>query len=360
MRYLPLLSLLLSLLITRAAAEELPVIKVGNEGQPFVLSSGEPFLPWGFNYDRDSSGRLIEDYWENDWQKVAEDFHEMRALGANVVRIHLQFGRFMKSPTEPDLAALDRLARLVQLAEETELYLDLTGLGCYHKADVPQWYDSLPESDRWHAQAEYWKAIARICSDSPAIFCYNLMNEPVLPGDGKPAKDWLGPAFAGKHYVQFLTLDTTGRSRDELFIAWSKELSAAIRQHDRQHLITVGLVPWILDRSEDGYGYINENSTRHLDFLALHLYPKTGEVKKAHETLKGFAGIGKPVVIEEIFPLHCTIEELEAFIENASSHVAGWIGFYWGEYPEEPQTVGDRLTREWLELFQKQQGVESE
>ena len=47
-------------------------------------------------------------------------FQEMKSLGANVVRIHLQFGTFMESPTKPRQSSLDQLARLVKLAEETD------------------------------------------------------------------------------------------------------------------------------------------------------------------------------------------------------------------------------------------------
>ena len=48
----------------------------------------------------------------------------------------------------------------MKLAEATGLYLDITGLGCYHKKDVPEWYDKLDESDRWAAQAKFWEAVA--------------------------------------------------------------------------------------------------------------------------------------------------------------------------------------------------------
>ena len=56
-------------------------------------------------------------------------------------------------------------------------------------------------------QARFWEAVAGRCADSPAVFCYDLMNEPVVPGGKRKAGDWLGPPFAGKHFVQFITLD---------------------------------------------------------------------------------------------------------------------------------------------------------
>ena len=86
-------------------------IAVARDAAGFVLEpSGRPFTPWGFNYDHDQAGRLIEEYWESDWPRIEEDFREMRELGANVVRIHLQFGRFMRGPDEPNRDALDTLA----------------------------------------------------------------------------------------------------------------------------------------------------------------------------------------------------------------------------------------------------------
>ena len=161
--------------------------------------------------------RSIEDYWDKEWDTIAADFAEMKALGANVVRIHLQLGRFMDTPDQPNAKALVQLKRLIRLTEETGLYLNLTGLGCYHKKDVPPWYDSLDETGRWKTQARFWEAIAKIGSDSPAIFCYDLMNEPILPGK-KKATDWLAGEFGGKYFVQRIALDLAGRTRQQVEI----------------------------------------------------------------------------------------------------------------------------------------------
>ncbi|MEY4568347.1 MAG: hypothetical protein RLY14_3317, partial [Planctomycetota bacterium] len=77
-------------------------VKLSDNGQDFVLAdSGEAFRVRGFNYDHDAKGDLLEDYWEEQWSKVEEDFGEMQRLGVNTVRIHLQFSKFMNCPTEP-------------------------------------------------------------------------------------------------------------------------------------------------------------------------------------------------------------------------------------------------------------------
>src|SRR5687767_9957274 len=79
-------------------------IKIAPDNAGFVRASSSPekFVPWGLNYDRDHKLRLLEDYWDKDWSTVEEDFREMKDLGANVVRVHLQFGKFMNSPSEPN------------------------------------------------------------------------------------------------------------------------------------------------------------------------------------------------------------------------------------------------------------------
>ncbi|HEY8429211.1 MAG TPA: hypothetical protein VIL20_12580 [Sandaracinaceae bacterium] len=89
-------------------------IAISADGRHFE-AGGAPFVPWGFNYDHDSNGRLIEEYWEDEWEVVEEDFREMRELGANVVRVHLQVAAFLDGPDRPNEAALERLAMLVEI-----------------------------------------------------------------------------------------------------------------------------------------------------------------------------------------------------------------------------------------------------
>jgi hypothetical protein len=349
--------LFLLLVVPVAAAEpKLEPVRVTKDGTGFVRSpSGTKFIPWGFNYDHDAKGRLIEDYWHGEWDTVKVHVGQMKDLGANVVRVHLQFGKFMEAADKPNVKSLDGLGDLLKLAEANGLYLDLTGLGCYHKADVPAWYDALGEKERWAAQAMFWEAVARRCKDSPAVFCYDLMNEPVVPGGKRKPGDWLGPPLGDKHFVQVVSLDQAGRKRPDVARAWVKELVAAIRKHDKEHLVTVGLVDWSLDRPGLTSGFVPEEIAGELDFVSVHIYPKAGNVDEAIQALKGFA-VGKPVVIEETFPLACPRSEFEAFLEKSEGVAAGWIGFYWGVPPSElrkSKRIADALTLGWLEVFEK-------
>jgi hypothetical protein len=337
-----------------AMAQSMRFVRVSEDRHGFRLDEGNRFVPWGFNYDHDEKGRLLEDYWETEWAKVQEDFGEMKDLGANVVRLHLQLGRFMRQPTEPDDDALDRLARLVELAERLRLYLDLTGLACYDKKDVPTWYDELPEQNRWDVQARFWEAIAGRCAKSPAIFCYDLMNEPILPGDKKET-EWLAGEFGGKFFVQRIALDLAGRTQPQIAKTWMDRLVAAIRKHDSRHLVTVGVIPWALYFPGAKPLFYSREVSENLDFACVHFYPEKGKIDEALTALAVY-NIGKPLVVEEMFPLKCSADELGVFIDGSRKIAAGWLGFYWGRTPDEcrrSNTINDALTLGWLELFQK-------
>ena len=339
--------------VTEAGAT-LGAVRLGEDGRRFVnVRTGKRFIAWGFNYDHDDAGRLIEDYWDEAWPTIVEDFGEMKTLGANVVRVHLQTARFMKTPDEVDAKALEQLARLVELAEKTGLYLDITGLGCYHKKDVPAWYDALDEAGRWRVQTRFWEAVAKTCAANDAVFCYDLMNEPILPGKNKET-DWLAGEFGGKHFVQRISLDLAGRTREEVARAWVDTLVGAIRKHDPDTLVTVGVIPWAHVFPNAKPLFYSKEVGRNLDFVSVHFYPKKGEVDKALAALAVY-DVGKPIVIEECFPLACGMEDFDAFVDGSRKLADGYVGFYWGktieEYEGKTNDMAAAIMAAWLRYF---------
>lgn len=333
-------------------------VRVAPDGSHLTFAdSGQRFVPWGLNYG--CSEKLIEEYWESDWPKVESDFAAMKRLGANVVRVHLQVGAFMCGPDRTNERALRQLGHLLDLAERTGLYLDLTGLACYRTATVPKWYDQLPDADRWAVQARFWEAIARRCADSPAVFCYDLMNEPVVPaGKRKPGEWYSGKPLGGFDFVQWIALDQGDRRpRADIARRWIRTLSAAIRKHDARHLITVGLLP---STKAWGHfsGFIPTTVAPEVDFVSVHIYPEQGKVDEAVKTLQGFA-VGKPVVVEETFPLKCSIDDLRTFLRESRPSACGWMGHYLNEPLERldeleranTATVQQRIARESMILF---------
>lgn len=334
-------------------------VVVSTDGHGFVLAhSRQPFHPWGFNYG--NHGRLMEDFWDKDWKVLESDFRKMKFMGANVIRVHLQFGKFMLGRNTPNYAALHQYQRLLKLAEDTGMYLDVTGLACYRPSDVPNWYDAFDTGTRWEAQRNFWRAIARAGASSPAIFCYDLMNEPFVPGGPRKPGDWRsGSLLGGYDFVQFISLDTYNHPREQIAREWITTMCAAIREQDTNTLITVGMLPW----SEKWHflsGFDPHKCADKLDFISVHIYPDKKIPAEAMECLREFA-IGKPLVIEETFPLSCDSAQLEKFLSTSRDYATGWMGHYDGDSLAELDALKRRhkikinqaIYREWMVTFTK-------
>ena len=79
--------LILLVLTCHVAATDLERVQVSEDAKGFVLAESQAaFIPWGFNYDHEGDGKLLEDYWDHKWPTVESAFREMKELGANVVR----------------------------------------------------------------------------------------------------------------------------------------------------------------------------------------------------------------------------------------------------------------------------------
>ena len=119
-------------------------------------------------------------------------------------------------------------------------------------------------------------------------------------------------------------------------------------------MVTVGVIPWVHVFPKAKPLFYSEEVGRNLDFVSVHFYPKKGEVDKALTALAAY-DIGKPVVVEEIFPLRCSIEELAVFIDASREIADGYVGFYWGttidEYSREEVNLAGALTKSWLKYF---------
>lgn len=152
------------------------------------------------------------------------------------------------------------------------------------------------------------------------------------------------------------SLDQAGRTRSEVAKAWVDRLVAAIRKHDDRHMITVGVIPWAHTFPKAKPLFYSEEVGENLDFASVHFYPNKGEVDKALAALRVY-NVGKPLVVEEIFPLRCGLDELDAFVEGSRDFTDGWVGFYWGktiaEYEQDDYGMAGALTKAWLEYFRE-------
>src|SRR5690606_11906362 len=142
--------------------------------------------------------------------------------------------------------------------------------------------DAVDEAERWDVQARWWSMIAKTCAGHPAVFCYNLMNEPIVGGkaaEGEPR--WLAGELAGFYFVQRISEDGSGRTSADVAQAWVEKLTAAIRQQDPQTLVTVGVIPWALVWPNAKPLFYSPEIAKHFDFVSIHAYPDKDKVDQA-------------------------------------------------------------------------------
>ena len=321
-------------------------VRVSDDHKGFVLDpSGKPFTPWGHNYGSvDILHRL-----EKDKARVERDFAEIKAAGTSVARVHPEMPMLMLGPERMDPHGLELLGELLQIAEKNGIHLDVTGLACYAIKDRMAWYDVLDEAARWKAQAFCWENVAKACGKSPAVFSYCLVNEPAPSGTQKDG--WYAGRMGDVEFCQRLTLTAGSRSSDEIFDQWTSQMVRAIRNQDAHRLITLGMLPFP--------GAYKAMSSR-VDFVSPHLYPSAGKVDDQIKLLKQFDW-GKPIVIEETFPLSCGVDDERQFLLQSRGIACGWIGHWPDQSPAHLAelkksgkiSLEDGIWLGWVDLFKE-------
>ena len=341
--------LLLSIMFYSASdgrAADMETVKIAPDNKGFRLEpSGDRYIPWGHNY---ASVDILERF-TNDPDRVEREFAEMKAAGTTVARIHPEMPRILVGPSEADPRAIGQLQKLLEIAEKSGIHLKITGLASYKIKDRMAWYDSLNEEDRWRTQAFFWETVARTCAESPAVFAYDLVNEPAAAG--KRADGWYTGRMGEVEFCQRLSLEPGERSGEDIFRDWTNRMVAAIRKHDQTHLITMGMLPF-----PGAY----KAAAEQLDFVSPHLYPKAGKVDAEIELLKKFDW-GKPIVIGETFPLSCGADDERDFLLKSREFAHGWIGHWPDESPAElaelkksgKATIHNAIWLSWVELFEE-------
>jgi hypothetical protein len=152
-------------------------------------------------------------------------------------------------------------------------------------------------------------------------------------------------------FCQWLSLAPGKRNGDDVFREWTKRMVAAIRKHDRTHLITMGMLPF-----PGAY----KAAAEQLDFVSPHHYPKTGKVDDEIKLLKQFDW-GKPIVVGETFPLSCGTGDERDFLLKSRDFAHGWLGHWPDESPAKlaelkrtgKATIHNAIWLSWVELFQE-------
>lgn len=258
-------------------------IKVADDHWHFETAvSHRPFIPFGANYF-DPGTYHTEPYpaydiiGAYDSSDVDRQLHEIRNLGANIVRIFISPVSF-----EPDLYTLNEssfqtLDKLIKIAKQHNLRIIF---------DLLTDWEGNPSWESWEYYADettlqgyeyYLEALGSRYTDEPTIFSWSLKNEPYIRGPGSGimgelwipyvqfkygsesnlAAAWSDYPRAGETWESIQqpagseldNLENPGDQRlydyqlfrEDVAYNWVRRLSSALRSSDPNHMFTIGL-----------------------------------------------------------------------------------------------------------------------
>lgn len=369
------------------------LITVAQDGQGFIEAvSGRSYIPFGTNYYDPHTGWAPKLWRRFDAEKVQQHFHVMSGLGVNCARVFLTAGSFQPTAEKIEEQALVKLDKLIEIARENGVRLILTGPD--HWEGQPDYWKSDRFADRVALQTleRFWTVVAQRYHGEPAIFAWDLLNEPHMPWfveQWRPQWNvWLQNTYGNREALktawdnELTEADEWGNLevpenrpdsgnprlrdwqhfREHLADEWVRRQVEAIRHVDTTHLITVGYIQWSYPLVRSGnpnrYAAFNpRRQVRWLDFVTIHFYPTLGSPFQSEENwqknidyLQGilaYCHTGKPVVLGEFgwygggAPQHHPYlsEQQQARwiskeIEASRSLADGWLSWPFADTPE--------------------------
>ncbi len=376
-----------------AADAGLQLIKVAPDGGGFVeRDSGRPYVVFGTNYYDPNTGWAPKLWRRFDEEKVRRHFDVMRGLGVNCARVFLTAGSFQPRPGVVEVEALKKLDKLVSIAGNAGIRLILTGPD--HWEGSPSYWrpDRFAGSEALGALEHFWQAVGSRYRGEPAIFAWDLLNEPHMPWFIEQWRgrwnSWLASkypdwdALKAAWYDELTDRDRWGSIeppkdapdsgsrrlkdwqslRQHLADEWVRRQVEAIRAADPSHLITVGYIQWSYPLVRPGnpgrYSAFNpRRQEQWLDFATIHFYPTMGDPFGSAENWRNnldylravlaYCHTGKPVVLGEYgwygggaAQRHPYLSEqqqadwLGAEIEASRALAAGWLSWPFADSPE--------------------------
>ncbi|MBQ3847727.1 MAG: beta-galactosidase [Clostridia bacterium] len=333
-------------------------IRVAKDHWNFETESGERFYPFGANMnyripvrEKDENGKyhdvpgkfqeslhvIASDEW--DPKRIKSVFKGAKKCNMNVLKVFIACPLVAADPQVPGKFKLremtpsfpDRLKELMDIAEETGVYVSLTltewcmnGSKWFHEGGTFFGCEEPGKLDSFYIYQQVWKIIAKVCKGRPGLFAYNLATELYLPagnwGVAEGSSFWkFQDQYGLEPYRRWLrfrykTIDELNRSWGTSFgdydeinqpeIKWYRGLGRysesiqeisdfndfkecvsyfflknqtdAIRSIDKKHMITIGLHPDQGGISTEGFAWkhcgIGSGELDNFDFVTLHVY----------------------------------------------------------------------------------------
>ncbi|HEY6562601.1 MAG TPA: hypothetical protein VI072_35280 [Polyangiaceae bacterium] len=255
----------------------------------FVSETGSEFYAVGYNQDLGDVPAAEKSFDDPGMPVLKQRLSEIKNHGATTVRLMVpEVTHAMSGVSTFNKPRMDAFTGVMSHAESIGLKVVLTGLWDYNQ-NADNWYEALNETDRWNAQANYWKEFARRLAGNSAVFSYNLINEANVPRL-TPVSSWRQGPFG---YWLTKQPPVAPDNSTEVARRWIRKITAAIRQFDSLHMITMGgawpsPIPYSMQAQE-------------LSYLSPHIYSRApAENQAAIDQLRAVKSWGKPIVSDEI------------------------------------------------------------
>jgi hypothetical protein len=368
-------------LIAFAQAPESEFIHVASDNWHFeTATSGTPFTPFGANY-YDPASYGYSELWDNpafyaphvignfDSTRTRTHFAQLQSIGANVIRIFLSSVKF-----EPTLFTLDESSfqvvdKIIALAKEYDLRIIFDLVEVWEGATDAGWLSWDYYSDETSMQGLEFllTAFGNRYADEPAIFAWNITNEPFAKwSDGNMDvlwNEWVHLKYATETDVSTAWPDypLPGETwtnltvpeewvdnlldqrlfdfqlfREDVAYNWLNRMVSALKAADANHMVTFGLSQWSIPIKENGPGpggYAAFNPRKLaplLDYLSVHTYDWWDDHGPIF--IRGslrYCYVNKPVMLEE----H---EYHRSTIDVTMGSASGWLAWAAFQGPENP------------------------
>ena len=327
------------------AGSKMGLIVVGPDGKGFVEQpSGRPFTPFGVNYYDPNTGWAPKIWRQFDPNHVTRHFEVMHDLGINCARVFLTAATFQPDVNTTDERALAKLDAFIGIARQSGIRLILTGPDHWEGSPAYWKPDRFAGEQALKALDNFWRTVGQRYRAEPAIFAWDLLNEPHMPwftetwrpmwnqwlqakyGTWEKFKAaWASEIKEGDSWGSVAAAQNKASKgnprlldwqlfREHLADKWVRRQVEAIRQADPTHLVTVGYIQWSYPLVRGGdpslYAAFNpQRQSRWLDFLCIHFYPLLGKPLESKEawdrnltylqSALAYCHVGRPVVLEE-------------------------------------------------------------
>ncbi len=359
----------LSAISIAAETSKMQLIITRPDGRGFVeRDSGRPYIVFGTNYYDPHTGWAPKIWQRFDAEKVRKHFQAMSKLGVNCARVFLTAGSFQPNAETIEEQSLEKLDALIEIARQAGIRLLLTGPD--HWEGQPSYWkpDRFAGETALQVLEHFWDVVGRRYRDEPAIFAWDLLNEPHLPWfieQWRPQWDaWLQKNYGSWESLkaawgdEFTKGDQWGKVaaaknqpdsgnprlrdwqlfREHLADQWVRRQVEAIRRADPTHLITVGYIQWSypLIRPGNPSRYSAFNPHRQacwLDFITIHFYPTLGNPFGSEENWDKNLGYLQAVL---------------AYCHTSKPVVLGEYGWYGGGAPQHHSYLSEDEQASWL------------